>query len=204
MNIAKIYPYVDEKGKLLFEVVRLEPKDFKQRRKIQGLNEYVWSLGAGAYHRREDGVWHPVMDRQGPETNFRRLEEARRVLYGLDRLTEKPNDPLIVCEGEKDVERLWGLGFLATCNPGGCGKWKTEYSSVFHGRRVAVIADNDAQGLDHAMGIIGQAMAFGCESVRLVREFGAKDISDWLDLNPKFNTHRQEVIDLIRSYREWK
>lgn len=208
MKIVKTYPYVDEQGKLLFEVCRLEPKDFKQRRKIPNTNEWGWALGAGTYYRRQDGSWHigtPL--EKANEANAKNLPECRRVLYGLDKLTEKPKDPLVVVEGEKDVETLWGLGLLATCNVGGAGKWKREYSNIFQGRRVAIIADGDGVGLDHAGWVLANACIFGAESVRLIKDYQANDITHFLEarfLLDKKAEARKAVIDLIRSYRELK
>lgn len=43
-RIVDTYPYVDEDGQVLFEVVRWEPKDFRQRRPKPG-GGYDWSLG---------------------------------------------------------------------------------------------------------------------------------------------------------------
>jgi hypothetical protein len=40
-RILATYPYTDERGELLFEVVRFEPKDFRQRRP-DGNGGYVW------------------------------------------------------------------------------------------------------------------------------------------------------------------
>jgi hypothetical protein len=40
---VKAYDYVSEAGELLFQVVRFEPKDFRQRRP-DGRNRWVWNL----------------------------------------------------------------------------------------------------------------------------------------------------------------
>jgi len=42
-KIINIYSYVDEIGQQLFEVVRYEPKDFRQRR-LDGKGGYIWNL----------------------------------------------------------------------------------------------------------------------------------------------------------------
>jgi len=41
-KIVKTYEYVDAKGKQLFQVCRMEPKDFRQRHKASG--KWVWNL----------------------------------------------------------------------------------------------------------------------------------------------------------------
>lgn len=43
-RVVASYPYVDEAGVLLFEVVRFEPKDFRQRRP-DGKGGWAWRLG---------------------------------------------------------------------------------------------------------------------------------------------------------------
>ena len=43
-RIVETYPYTDEKGELLYEVLRLEPKSFRQRRP-DGNGGWTWSLG---------------------------------------------------------------------------------------------------------------------------------------------------------------
>ena len=47
------------------------------------------------------------------------------VPYGADRLAEDFSDKMaFIFEGEKDVERAWDRGLLATCNVGGAKNWK--------------------------------------------------------------------------------
>ena len=42
------------------------------------------------------------------------------------------------------------LGLIATCNPEGAGKWRSEFNEHFKGRSVVILPDNDADGLKHA------------------------------------------------------
>lgn len=116
------YDYRDEKGAMLFQVVRFEPKDFRQRRP-DGNGEWNWNL---------DGVRRVL---------FRLPETLRAVQSSL---------PVFVCEGEKDVLAMVEHNFAATCNPGGAGKWRDEYSETLRGAPVVVIADKDKRGRDHA------------------------------------------------------
>jgi hypothetical protein len=95
-RIVKTYDYRDEQGVLLFQVVRMEPKDFRQRVPKAG-GGWSWSV-----------------------------KNVRRLLYRLPELvTADPAKVVFLPEGEKDVGRLVSLGFVATCNPGGAGKWKS-------------------------------------------------------------------------------
>jgi hypothetical protein len=42
-TIAETYPYTDESGQVIFEVVRFEPKGFQQRRPGGG-DRWIWSV----------------------------------------------------------------------------------------------------------------------------------------------------------------
>lgn len=85
-GIVAIYPYVDECGNLLYENIRYDPKDFRQR----------------TFDRR--GA--PVYDLRG----------VRRVPYRLPELQRNavPGSTVFMCEGEKDVDAVRELGLTAT------------------------------------------------------------------------------------------
>ncbi|HMJ09612.1 MAG TPA: AAA family ATPase, partial [Pyrinomonadaceae bacterium] len=85
-RILNIYPYVDEKGQLLYENVRFYPKDFRQRH-FDGKGSVVWNL---------DGV--------------------KRVPYRLPQLLSsiRQSFDVFLCEGEKDADALRELGFTAS------------------------------------------------------------------------------------------
>lgn len=155
LNIVATYDYKDEQGKLLFQVVRVTPKGFRQRR----------PGSAGDWH------WD--------------LEGVRRVLYRLPELVEigQGESQVLVVEGEKDVETLRGLGLVATCNPGGAGKWKPEYSPFLAGKHVVILPDNDEPGLKHSKQVVESLLGVAA-SVKLVMLPGATgkgaDVTDWL------------------------
>jgi hypothetical protein len=149
--IVATYPYTDEAGELLYEVVRYEPKSFAQRRP-DGNGSWVWNL---------DGT--------------------RRVPYKLPLLISagKAGYPMWVVEGEKDADALEGVGILATCNPAGAGKWRAEYATYLRGaREVVVVADRDEQGHKHAAEVA--ASLSGIAPVRLVEAKAGKDAFDHL------------------------
>jgi hypothetical protein len=124
-RIVAIYDYVDEAGKLLFQVCRYEPKKFLQRRP-DGVGDWIWNI---------DGV--------------------RRILYRLPEVIEAiANDHTIfIIEGEKDVENLRAIGITATTNPGGVRKWRPAYNELFRGARVVIVGDNDKAGRDHVKAV---------------------------------------------------
>ena len=152
-KIVATYDYRDATGKLLFQVVRYEPKDFRQRRP-DGNGGWTWKL---------DGV--------------------PRVLYRLPELLAAPSSEWVfVPEGEKDVDNVRALSLVGTTNPGGAGTWhKLDDDSALHGRRVAVLGDKDAQGRKHA-GQVARALNGKAAEVRIVELPGeGKDVSDWIE-----------------------
>ena len=89
------------------------------------------------------------------------LEGVRRVLYRLPEVLAA--DEVIVVEGEKDADRLRALGFVATTNPQGAGKWRPEYAEALAGKRVVVLPDNDEAGRKHAGKVAAEPAGQGRE-----------------------------------------
>jgi Protein of unknown function (DUF3631) len=82
-----------------------------------------------------------------------------RPLYRLPQIIEAIKEgrtPIIVAEGEKDVDNLWKIGLAACCNfdgasePGQKSKWRAEYTKTLTGADVVVLNDNDEPGRYHA------------------------------------------------------
>lgn len=154
------YDYTDEAGTLVFQVVRyVEPKTFKQRRPGAEHGDWIWNL---------DGV--------------------RRVLYRLPAVLAaiKAGETVIVVEGEKDADKLAELGFAATTNAGGAGKWGSSYSEALRGADVVIIPDNDEAGRKHA-DAVAAALRVTANRVRVLDlaehwpECSDKgDVSDWI------------------------
>jgi hypothetical protein len=162
-----VYDYRDATGTLIYQTVRSEPKDFRQRRP-DGKGGWIWNL-----------------------------EGVPRVLYRLPELAGK--DAVIICEGEKDVDRCWSLGLPATCNVGGAGKWKAEYTQQLNAagaKRVRVTPDNDEPGRDHAHQVARSCHAAGVE-VGIVELPGLPhkgDVSNFLDSHSK-----EELIASLKA-----
>jgi putative DNA primase/helicase len=176
-EIVAMYDYTDEAGKLLFQCVRFNPKGFRQRHP-DGKGGWKWNL---------DGV--------------------RRVLYRLPELLRdlKRGWPVIVSEGEKDVDAVERLGLEAavTCNPMGAGKWRDEYSETLRGARVFLIADKDKAGRDHAEQ--AAASLHGIAKRVAVLELpdhngqSVKDSSDWITAGG----NARELAGLLDAAPEW-
>lgn len=152
-QIVATYDYLDAQGELLFQTVRYEPKDFRQRRP-DGHGGWIWDL-----------------------------KDVPRVLYRLRELIDAdPAEWVLIVEGEKDADRLGSLGLVATTCPMGAGKWsKLADDSALDGRRVAIIPDKDDGGREHARDVAARLHGRAHE-VRIVELPGnGKDASDWVD-----------------------
>jgi 5S rRNA maturation endonuclease (ribonuclease M5) len=149
-----VYDYVSEDGELLFQVLRTADKQFRQRTPDSSRQSgYRWSL-----------------------------EGVRRVIYRLPKVIEAVKDGYIiwVVEGEKDVHALEGIGEVATCNPGGAGKWRPEYSELFRDAIVRIVADKDKPGQAHARQIAASLEDIAA-TVEIAEGAGeCKDISEHL------------------------
>ncbi len=155
-RIAATHDYRDETGALLFQVIRKDPKGFKQRRP-DGRGGWIWNL---------DGV--------------------RRVLYRLPELLAAPADAVVyVVEGEKDADRIVATGLVATTNPGGAGKWSPAFNETLRGRHAVILPDNDVAGRAHSQQV-AQTLHGVAALVKVVELPGLPekgDVSDWLDAN---------------------
>lgn len=151
-RIVATYDYRDEAGNVLMQAVRFDPKEFRQRRPKHG-GGWDWSV-----------------------------KGVRVVPYHLPELLAKPTRPVMVAEGEKDCDNLARIGFLATCNACGAGKWTAEHSAFLRGRRVLIMADNDEAGRNHALQVAHslQGIASSVQIVELPGLPAKGDVSDWI------------------------
>jgi len=164
-----VYPYRDERGEVIFEVVRLHgEKGFRQRHTTDG--KVVWKVPPA----------------------------GRGLPYRLPELAGVPasGQPLIIVEGEKDADRLAKLGFASTCNAEGAGKWTARHSRRLPRGLSAVVllGDADVPGQRHLEKTGGSLLEYArVEQVLVVapetmgfeiQDKGGRDISDWLDEDP--------------------
>jgi predicted P-loop ATPase len=126
------------------------------------------------------------------------LHGVRRVLFRLPTL--KQADVVLVTEGEKDALNLVKLGFVATCNPMGAGKWLLEYSGQLAGKHVVLFPDNDEAGRAHVLKI-ARSLAGKAASVRITSVPIGKDISDWI-AEGATREQIQKVIDTAEAFAD--
>ncbi|MGW4954565.1 DUF927 domain-containing protein [Streptomyces parvulus] len=153
------YVYADAAGVITGEVIRRAcsqcgEKSFAQRRPTEG------------------GGW----EYKAPE---------QRPLYRLPDVAAAIKDgrTVYVVEGEKDADAAGRVGEVATCNPGGAGKWRPEHTAALQGAaRVVIVSDRDATGYKHAAQVRGELLAAGMDAgaVAVVEAVDGKDLFDHL------------------------
>lgn len=170
-EIVATYNYTDETGTLLFQVVRYEPKDFRQRCP-DGSGGWSWSTAG-----------------------------VRRVLFKLPDVLQAIADqrPVIITEGEKDVLSLIPKGWQGTCNPGGAGKWEPGYTESLRGADIVVVPDNDTAGEKH-LAVVANALQGNVDRLRVLRMPNevngskVKDVSDFFTAGGTIDQF-QKLID---------
>jgi putative DNA primase/helicase len=125
------------------------------------------------------------------------LNGSRRVLYRLPEVLAASN--VLVVEGEKDADIARTLGFVATCNPGGAGKWRDQDSECLRGKSVYIIADSDTPGRKHAQQV-AVSLAGKAESLKVLELPGAKDLSEWIERGGTCSA----LLELIACAADWK
>jgi len=170
-EIEVVYYYLDATGKP-YEVVRTKPKGFYQRQ----------PNGNGGYINNLKGIVP--------------------TLYHQDKLKQAIDTgvPVYFVEGEKDADRLWSLGIVATTNPMGAGKWRDNYTEALRNADLVIIPDNDKPGHAHA-DHVAKSLYGVANRIRILElPPENKDISDWLDNGGSV----EELEDLVASCPEYE
>lgn len=152
-QIVHAYNYHDLDGVMRYQVVRLEPKSFRQR--------------------RPDGIGGWINNMKG----------VVRIPYRLPEWHDAdPKRTVIFVEGEKDADTICDLGLLGTAIMGGASAWRGEMATWFADRKVVIIPDNDEPGEKFATAVY-TSLSQVAASVKIVRLPGLPDkgdVSDWV------------------------
>lgn len=181
-----IYRYENAAGAVVLEAHRLPGKKFMQRDP-----------------RKAAGEWGLLPDTARPVYRLPRVHEH---------LAANRAEPLFVVEGEKDAHALEGLGFTATCNPMGAGKWTDEHSEQLAGaRNVAILADDDEPGRAHAQSVAASLGRVGVAAkvIELWPKGGSShhDVSDWLKFardDVQREQARKLLLQIVAEVPAWR
>lgn len=137
-KITHAYEYTDREGKPVLRVFRTEKKNFPTIH----LDGGSWYWGDG-----------------GTSMILYRLPEVLAAIAA--------GQPVYLVEGEKDVETLRRMGFTATTNKGGAGKWHDDLTALLRGGVVYIVPDVDEPGRKHAR-TVARALEGHAKEVRIV------------------------------------
>lgn len=121
-------------------------------------------------------------------------------LYNLPNVINavKNDKTIFVVEGEKDADTLNELGFVATCNCGGAGKWRNTYNPFFKDANVVILPDNDDAGRKHA-NLVKNNIIHLAKSVKIVNLNGLDNKQDVTDY---FTEHKFSVLDFQKCINQ--
>ncbi len=176
------YPYKDEKGALLFEVLRQGTGSAKVMSQRRPNHDY------------------------GPDNLAQwryKLGDVRRVLYRLPEVLAAHT--VLVVEGEKAVDLIrielerhgYAPVVAVTCNPHGAGKWREEFCEFLREKTVCVLPDKDAPGEKHAFQVATSVhgVALATKIVELPNRREKDGADDWL-----MEGHTvSEILDLLEA-----
>lgn len=184
-QIIATYDYQDENGILLYQSIRYEDKSFAYRRpNPKNPPDPERGLDPNDPDDRKHWLW-------GLNDN------TRRILYHLPQWSKTSQDWQIIVEGEKDVETLEKLGFIATTNPMGAGKWKADYNQYCEGRLIVIICDLDDPGKRHGLSTAYSLHGITAETRLIFLDRDLPEHTDVTDLAEKHNWTAKDFMDLI-------
>ena len=223
-EVTATYDYVDADGGLVYQVCRIEwaegegdgsrKKAFAQRRKIPGVDGWVWGLDAATYVRARNGDWYRLTkDRSDwPGERVEVPDEVAHGLYRFDALRDEmalpPDERRIVFspEGEKDCDTLAAWGLVATDSSGGSKKWSPFHAEQLREADVVVLVDNDKAGREYGLakaaslrGIAARVRVLDWRAAWAACPEGG-DVTDWRDLA---RGDRDKLLALIDRLPDW-
>lgn len=188
LNIVEEYNYCNVDGKLMYQVIRLEPKDFRMRQ-IDATGRWSYSI-----------------------------KNVQKVIYNLPNVVNgvKENKTIYIVEGEKDVNNINALGLIGTTNVGGASsklndsKWLPEYNEYFKGADVVVLPDSDEAGFRHAYNLysnlykIAKSIKFGIFNEKFLKEkFDVSDVIKHYNIKTKEELFSYYEFKDIKSFEKY-
>jgi len=180
-----VYNYVDEQGRTLSQKIRYKTDIKEQRFRQRTINP------DGSQHWTVKGV--------------------RQVLWNLPGiLGADPDEPILLCEGERDAETADARGYVATTAPNqsgflkDCDQWNLH--EPLRGRDVVILADADTAGRRYAREK-AEFLSEYCRSVKVVDLFpfndDGSDFSDWAKGKSREQVHSElnEIIGRTPFYQ---
>lgn len=144
-------------------------------------------------YQDETGALAYQIERLDPKSFRIRRPEGKGWAYNAQNTTIIPYhlpmvlkaDEVLITEGEKDADNLAALGFTATTNPFGAGKWPVHFAQYFNGKNIILLPDNDDPGRDHIRRV-AENLKNHAATIRLLELPGLPDKGDASDFIANF------------------
>jgi hypothetical protein len=156
-------------------VVRIEPKDFRQRRP-DGNGGWIW-----------------------------KRDSQESILYKLPAVMAASHVLIVEGEKDVETAYQLGLpdGWAATCNPMGAGKWRDSYSDPLLGTHAVILPDEDGPpqkyaGQKHANQVAESLRSKAADVSRLALPDCSKDLSEWA-----VNRTSKDFAELLMQATPW-
>jgi hypothetical protein len=168
-----VYDYADERGTVLYQVVRFEPKTFRQRRP-DGAGGHIWNL-----------------------------KGIRRVLYRLPDLKDKPAVVIVEGEKDVDALWNLGIPATCNVAGAGKWRDDyTQQLLAAGAMRIRILPDNDGPGTDHARAVFESLSTAGTSRARELdlQIVTLPDIPEKGDVSDYLKDHtRNDLIAVLKS-----
>jgi|GEM_PF-3694792 len=157
-----------------------------------GTKKSRWGIKAHPKGKLKGSLEEVVTPRHRPTDGYTWLSDKRPDFVPLYRIREVKaaiarGETVLSLGGEKDVDLAFDLGFTATCNPFGEGRWMSVHNECLIGARVVAIPDEDTTGREHAKKVLNSIRGHAKE-LRLGMLPGhaadgetGNDLSDWVE-----------------------
>ena len=146
------------------------------------------------YFRFDGKKWN----QKGPAT------EADR-LYNRHLLSQRPDETVWICEGEKKADAIVSMGGLATTSQGGANAGHKADWNPLAGRKVKFWRDNDIAGIGYQKAVV--EVLSRLKPAPSIKEIDVRkldlpekgDIIDWLKIHPDATLEDLESLPLVET-----
>ncbi|WP_457969419.1 DUF927 domain-containing protein [Pseudomonas sp. R4-84] len=114
-------------------------------------------------------TWCQRVDGQTTQWRWQGLPDPRPLLH-LDKLSQRLDAPVVLCEGEKAADAAAELmpSYMATCWPNGSNSWHKADLTPLKGRAVLLWPDNDSSGQSCMEAVAEKLREIGAASVQAI------------------------------------
>lgn len=177
-HLIATYDYQSiDSGEYSFTKIRLEPKDFR--------------YGIVSEGRISFGL----KNTDGKKTSRKKLPAAAYGSIDKIRSTENTERKIFYCEGEKDVETLQEMGFLAF-TAGAAEDWEERIAPLTKDRDLIILSDNDSAGFNLSAAVMEscQKLAKSVKIIIPVKDEEKADVSDFFGKHHKTVSQFKQMI----------